>query len=139
MQHKLELLLIAVLSIGFIMLLGHEVKLWGPVDDPGVVYLQDYDCNQRAQYLDKVCKGYTSLVHRIWVDNPSYVEDVLSETDEFVELDSLMYNDWVNTFEFWSNEDSIAYYNNIEKQQIEADLYLRHHREPDELPHAQVR
>lgn len=33
--------------------------------------------------------AYRTLVHRIWLENPSYVVDYLTETDEFCTLDSL--------------------------------------------------
>ena len=111
MQCKLKTVLIVVLAVGFITLLGHELKWWGP----------SHNCS----YPKNEYEAYVRVLHRVWVDNPSYVEDVLFETDEFIHLGDV--------FTFWCDKDSIAYHKNIERQQIEADLYLKHYREPDEI------
>ena len=128
MQHRLEVALIIVLSIGFVLFLGHEAKMWGK-NERYVASVQ----TQRAVHLEKVSEEYIHLLHRIWIDNPAYVEDVLFESIEFIKLDSLM-GEWGDTFEYWSEEDSIAYCNNIERQAIETDLYLKHYRKPDNMP-----
>lgn len=60
----------------------------------------------------KIINAYSNLLHRIWIDKPSYVEDVLNEYDEFLELDELLDGDWNHTFEFWSKQDSIEYHLN---------------------------
>ena len=36
----------------------------------------------------KIINAYSNLLHRIWIDKPSYVEDVLNEYDEFLELET---------------------------------------------------
>lgn len=51
--------------------------------------------------------AYNDVIYRIWIDKPSYVEDVLSETDEWVILNDLV--DWEDTFVFKSKQDSLAY------------------------------
>ena len=58
---------------------------------------------------NRVINAYSALLHRIWIDKPSYVEDVLWETDEMLELDELLNGEWDKTFEFWSTQDSIEY------------------------------
>lgn len=80
-------------------------------ENMGVVYLTDYNANLRAQHLDEVCEGYAQLLHRIWIDEPVYVEEALMESDEFWTLDSLM-EDWGDIFEYWSDEDSVLYHHN---------------------------
>jgi len=60
----------------------------------------------------RIIKAYSNLLHRIWLDKPSYVEDVLWEYDEMLELDELLQGDWDKTFEFWSAQDSIEYHLN---------------------------
>ena len=35
---------------------------------------------------DGLLRAYNHLLHRIWVDKPVYVEECLSESDEFIEL-----------------------------------------------------
>jgi len=68
--------------------------------------------NSESQWDKEVIRAYNHLLHRVWIDRPSYVEDVLTETDEFVVLDSLLNGHWEDTFEFYSEEDSIAYHMN---------------------------
>lgn len=58
---------------------------------------------------DGLLRAYNHLLHRIWVDKPVYVEECLSETDEFLELYNLLDGDWADTFSFYNEEDSIAY------------------------------
>lgn len=60
----------------------------------------------------QIIRAYAAILHRIWIDKPSYVEDVLVETDEFLELDELLSGDWEDTFEFWSKQDSLEYHLN---------------------------
>ncbi len=57
----------------------------------------------------RIINAYSRLLHRIWLDKPSYVEDVLWETDEMLELDELLDGNWDKTFEFWTTKDSIEY------------------------------
>lgn len=69
--------------------------------------------NQIAWY-EETLRAYNHLLHRIWVDKPNYVEDVLVEYDEFIVLDSLMNGHWQDTFEFYDEGDSIQYHENWE-------------------------
>lgn len=71
----------------------------------------------------KIINAYSNLLHRIWIDKPSYVEDVLNEYDEFLELDELLDGDWNNTFEFWSKQDSIEYHLNWNHVDIITNMY----------------
>lgn len=66
----------------------------------------------------RIINAYSALLHRVWIDKPSYVEDCLFETDEFLELDELLSGDWEDTFEFWNKQDSIEYklnWNHVDK------------------------
>lgn len=65
----------------------------------------------------ELIRAYKKLIHRIWIDQPVYVEEVLSETEEFAALDSLIqkYGDWDDVFYFHDSNDSIAYYYNLRK------------------------
>ena len=66
----------------------------------------------------RIINAYSNLLHRIWIDKPYYVEDVLWESDEMLELDELLNGEWDKTFEFWSTQDSIEYnlnWNHIDK------------------------
>ena len=60
----------------------------------------------------RIINAYSNVLHRIWLDKPSYVEDVLWEYDEMLELDELLEGEWDKTFEFWSKQDSIEYHLN---------------------------
>ena len=66
----------------------------------------------KQQDSQRIINAYSNLLHRIWIDKPSYVEDVLWETDEMLELDELLGGEWDKTFEFWSAQDSIEYHLN---------------------------
>ena len=61
------------------------------------------------EYDSKVITAYSHLLHRIWILKPSFVEDVLVETDEFIELNELLNENWEDTFYFWNKQDSIDY------------------------------
>jgi len=58
---------------------------------------------------NNIIYAYNALLHRIWVDNPNYVEDVLVECDEWVSLDQLVDGDFKGAFELETKADSIAY------------------------------
>lgn len=60
--------------------------------------------------------SYGDLLHRIWIDRPGYVEDVLWDTPEFERIDSIYEKNWEDVFEFWSEQDSIDYYTNWKEQ-----------------------
>lgn len=64
---------------------------------------------------NNIIYAYNALLHRIWVDNPNYVEDTLVECDEYVNLDELVDGDFYGAFELETKEDSIAYDLNWEK------------------------
>ena len=64
------------------------------------------------QWYEETLRAYNHLLHQVWLDRPSYVEDVLSEYDEFITLDSLLNGHWEDTFEFYNTQDSIEYHQN---------------------------
>lgn len=64
---------------------------------------------------NNIIYAYNALLHRIWIDNPNYVEDVLVECDEYVSLDELVDGDFYGAFELETKEDSITYDLNWEK------------------------
>lgn len=74
------------------------------------------ETEQKVQMLDeiaeeqmKVHEAYAAVLHRIWVDNPAYVEQELWNTPEFQTLDSVLHGDFEDLFFFWNKEDSINY------------------------------
>ena len=70
---------------------------------------------KRNQYTSDLVRAYNHLVHRVWLDKPNYVEDVLTETDEFCEVNDLLSGNWADTFEFYDEKDSIEYHHNLNR------------------------
>ena len=54
--------------------------------------------------------AYEDVLHEVWLDKPSYVEDALSEGDAFIELNEIMGEN--DVFQFRNKQDSIRYTNN---------------------------
>lgn len=65
-----------------------------------------------SEDYNKIIQAYSDVLHRVWIDRPSYVEDVLWETDEILVLEMLLGGDWNMTFEFHDEQDSIDYNDN---------------------------
>lgn len=70
------------------------------------------------KWYEETLRAYNHLLHQIWIDKPNYVEDVLTEYDAFVTLDSLLNGHWEDTFEFYDSKDSILYHQNWENGDI---------------------
>lgn len=68
----------------------------------------------RVEYVNKIQiqHAYERVMHKIWIDRPAYVEDVLWETDEFLRLDSLLDGNWGYVFTLCGPIDSIDYETN---------------------------
>lgn len=107
---KLERVLLGILSILCLLLAIHAMQLkHEKKQDVGVVYLQDFNASLRAQQADEVCEAWAVLFHRIWIDNPVYVEDRVFKMDEYAHLDSLAQIELTDMYAYWSDEDSITY------------------------------
>lgn len=70
----------------------------------------------KNQLYGDMLQAYNNLLHRVWLDNPTYVEEVLIESDEFCTLDDILGGNWEDTFQFYNEEDSISYYMNWDKK-----------------------
>lgn len=68
----------------------------------------------RVEYVNRIQiqHAYERVMHRVWIDRPAYVEDVLWETEEFLRLDSLLDGNWGYVFKFCGERDSIDYETN---------------------------
>lgn len=66
--------------------------------------------------------AYENAIYRIWIDNPSYVEDVFDDTDEFITLHSATNGECDDIFQYKSPEDSVI------------QIHRRKVYEPDTLP-----
>lgn len=61
--------------------------------------------------------AYGDLLHKVWIDNPCYVEKELKMSEEFQVIDDIYEGDWEDIFALWDLEDSIQYDTN--KQECE--------------------
>ena len=95
-----------------------------------------YELEQRAAEQTRIHAASFDVIHRVWLDNPQYVEDVLFETDEFNHLSELIADDFEDTFFFWDAQDSITYENSLIREREEASAVLKYYgnQEPDEMP-----
>lgn len=68
----------------------------------------------RVEYVNRIQiqHSYERVMHRVWIDRPAYVEDILWKTEEFLRLDSLLDGNWGYVFEFCGEQDSIDYETN---------------------------
>lgn len=73
---------------------------------------------EKLQWQEEVIRSYNNLVHRIWIDRPTYFEECLTEGDEYAHLTELFNGDWGDTFTFYSIEDSLQYYMNWDSEAI---------------------
>ena len=67
---------------------------------------------QDTTELRAIIRAYNHLIHEIWLDKPNYFEEALMESNEFLELNDLLYSQWEDTFKFYNEEDSIRYHRN---------------------------
>ena len=121
MKENLKTLLIATLTLLSVLLLSHEMGWINPESNTVET------TKENTTDLNKACK---KLIHRIWLDNPVYVEDVLWETDEMLELDHLLGGNWGNTFDLQTEQDTISYSRNCLKGPDELPSKAKH----DKLP-----
>jgi len=63
-------------------------------------------------HQQQIISAYSDLLHRVWIDKPSYVEDVLVEYDEFISLDELLHGEWGNTFVIRDKNEKQEYCDN---------------------------
>ena len=89
--------------------------------------------SQRAS--EDMQKAYNDVLYRVWIDNPNYVEDVLTESDEYQVLTTLIDDEKI--YGFRNIEDSITYETNIDVQETMAEVYIDYliskNSEPDSL------
>lgn len=94
------------------------------------------DLEWRAYNQSEIHAAYNHLLHRIWIDHPSYVEDVLLETPEWETLDFVLDGDFEDALVFWNAGDSIDYYWNKQLEEEAAVNIIRHRckaKEPDTI------
>ena len=82
-----------------------------------------------AYEMRKICEAYGDLLHRMWIDNPKYVEDYVQSTVEYNNLDILFNGNWGDTYSFWSYYDSLEYY----KNRMNTPDYMPKQADPDRI------
>lgn len=75
------------------------------VEEAEIFMLRCKVANQAA-----IIKAYEDVLHEVWLDKPSYVEDALAEGDAFIHLDEIVGES--NVFRFHSKKDSLRYIHN---------------------------
>ena len=92
-------ILVTFLFIGIGFIAASMMQCTNPVR-ANVYY--DNMMSARLERAHNIIYGYNSLLHRIWIDKPNYVED-------FISLANLVDDDFGGAFEYWSEEDSLSY------------------------------
>lgn len=70
------------------------------------------ELRQEAKQKTEIIACYGDLLHRIWIDKPSYVEDALMDSEEWSSLDSVLNGDFEDVFLFWNDKEKETYKNN---------------------------
>lgn len=112
-----------VVAMIFVILIAIAIALVSCSTQAANAAIPEKELKVDSVHDAKVINAYSALLHRIWLDKPSYVEDVLNEYDEFLELDELLDGDWNHTFEFWSKQDSIEYHLNWNHVDVITSMY----------------
>lgn len=70
----------------------------------------------QVEHQNAVIKAYGDILHQVWLDKPTYVEECLTESNQFAVLDVLLNSEWDDIFLFRNEEDSISYYYNWDSE-----------------------
>ena len=66
-----------------------------------------FELKCKLENKEKLVRAYENVLHQVWLDKPNYVEDALSETDEFYDLNEIMGE--TDVFQLRNAEDSLRY------------------------------
>ncbi len=66
-----------------------------------------FELKCKLENQQKLVRAYENVLHQVWLDKPNYVEDALSETDEFCDLNEIMGE--TDVFQLRNAEDSLRY------------------------------
>ena len=64
---------------------------------------------QKDATYEETIHAYNRVLHRVLLDKPSYFEDVLVETPEYIRLECLLFNEDLEEIYNITPEDSIVY------------------------------
>lgn len=80
------------------------------VPDKDVELQMEHD---NSVHMTEMIHAYHRVLHRIWIDRPNYVEDVLCEMDEYIDLEQFLNEDDLKEiYSFHNEEDSLEYHHN---------------------------
>lgn len=66
-----------------------------------------FELKCKLENKEKLVRAYENVLHEVWLDKPNYVEDALSETDAFCDLNEIMGE--TDVFQLRTAEDSLRY------------------------------
>lgn len=70
------------------------------------------ETKEESRQKTEIIACYGDVLHRIWLDKPSYVEDALMDSEEWIRLDSILNGDFEDVFLFWNDKEKETYKNN---------------------------
>lgn len=70
------------------------------------------ETKEESRQKTEIIARYADVLHRIWIDKPSYVEDALMDSEEWIRLDSILNGDFEDVFLFWNDKEEETYKNN---------------------------
>ena len=56
------------------------------------------EAKEESRQKTEIIARYGDVLHRIWLDKPSYVEDALMDSEEWVRLDSILNGNFEDVF-----------------------------------------
>ena len=67
-----------------------------------------FELKCKLENQKKLIRAYENVLHEVWLDKPNYVEDALSESDAFCDLNEIMGES--DVFQIRNSDDSIRYH-----------------------------
>lgn len=66
-----------------------------------------FELKCKLENQKKLTRAYENVLHEVWLDKPNYVEDALSESDAFCDLNEIMGE--TDVFQLRNADDSVRY------------------------------
>lgn len=66
-----------------------------------------FELKCKVENQKKLIRAYENVLHEVWLDKPNYVEDALSESDAFCDLNEIMGES--DVFQLRNTDDSVRY------------------------------
>jgi hypothetical protein len=78
---------------------------------------------KRNVSYEELIHAYNMVLHRVLIDNPSYFEDVLTESEEYCRLNCLLFPEDKDEIYNLSISDSLEYENNRTSEMADPQLF----------------